>query len=121
MEDIIPEEFKRIKLIYSIEDILSIGEGSITLLNNFREYYEKLEVKPIDISTFKKNNYGKGSAVRSRNGGVNGSWKRKNRFRGKDIEKFFINLFLALRDINSRPGFRLERSYAEYDLSSLIQ
>lgn len=106
MEDIIPEEFKRIKLIYSIEDILSIGEGSITLLNNFREYYEKLEVKPIDISTFKKNNYGKGSAVRSRNGGVNGSWKRKNRFRGKDIEKFFINSYIKQLPQNDSEKIR---------------
>jgi len=106
MEDIIPEEFKRIKLIYSIEDILSIGEGSIALLNNFREYYEKLEVKPIDISTFKKNNYGMGSAVRSRNGGVNGSWKRRNRFRGKDIEKFFINSYIKQLPQNDSEKIR---------------
>ena len=106
MENIIPEEFKRIELIYSIENILLIEKGNITLLNNFSEYYEKLEIKPIDISTFKKNNYGKGSAVRSRNGVVNGSWKRKNRFRGKDIEKFFINSYIKQLPQNDSEKIR---------------
>ena len=57
MENLIPIEFHNIQSVYSIDFIRKCVGKSISLLNNFKEYYKNVEVKPIDVLSFKKNNY----------------------------------------------------------------
>ena len=87
-------EIPEVEYIYPLERIALISSKLVghilPLLNGFKEYYEALEVKPVDITTFKKNNYGKYGGI-NKNRSQSNFWKRKNRFRGKDIEKFITN------------------------------
>ena len=103
MENLIQIEFRNIQSIYSIEFIRKCVGKSISLLNNFKEYYKNVEVKPIDVLSFKKNNYGKG-VVKARTTGS--SWRRKNRFRGKDIEKYFVNSYIRQIPANDTEKIR---------------
>jgi len=96
MTDMATEERREVEFVYPLERITMIsnklGKVTIPLLNGFKEFYDLLEIKPIDISLFKKNNfkhYGGQRGQRVQNG-----WKRKNRFRGKDIEKFLTNTYI---------------------------
>jgi len=102
MENLIPIEFQNIQSVYSIDFIRKCVGKSISLLNNFKEYYKNVEVKPIDILSFKKNNYGKG-VVRPK---PTSSWRRKNRFRGKDIEKYFVNSYIRQIPANDTEKIR---------------
>ena len=92
--------------IYPLERISLISsklQGFVVpLLNGFKDFYETLEVKPIDISTFKKNNYGKFGKNRSQSN----FWKRKNRFRGRDIEKFITNAYVKQLPQNDEEKIR---------------
>lgn len=105
----IDSEIPEVEHIYPLERIALISsklQGYIVpLLNGFKEYYETLEVKPIDITTFKKNNYGKfGGSLKNRP--QNGFWKRKNRFRGRDIEKFIVNAYVKQLPQNDEEKIR---------------
>lgn len=90
-------EIPEVEYIYPLERIALISSKLVghilPLLNGFKEYYEALEVKPVDITTFKKNNYGKYGGI-NKNRSQSNFWKRKNRFRGKDIEKFITNAYV---------------------------
>ena len=102
-------EIPEVELIYPLERIALISSKLvghlIPLLNGFKEYYETLEVKPIDITTFKKNNYGKfGGSLKNKS--QNGFWKRKNRFRGRDIEKFIVNAYIKQLPQNDEDKIR---------------
>lgn len=96
MTDMISEESREIEYIYPLERIALIAsklsEHIVPLLNGFREFYDSLEVKPIDVSTFKKN-FGR-FANQNKNRYQQNAWKRKNRFRGKDIEKYLANAYV---------------------------
>jgi len=102
----IPMEVEHIYPLERIALISSKLQGHIVpLINGFREFYETLEVKPIDITTFKKNNYGKyGCSLKGRSQG--NFWKRKNRFRGKDIEKFIVNAYVKQLPQNDEEKIR---------------
>jgi len=102
-------EIPEVEYIYPLERIALIAsklQGHLVpLLNGFKEYYETLEVKPIDITTFKKNNYGKfGGQLKNRS--QNNFWKKKNRFRGKDIEKFITNAYVKALPQNDEEKIR---------------
>lgn len=96
-----------VEYIYPLERIALIAsklkEHIVPLLNGFKDFYETLEVKPIDITTFKKNNYGK---FNGKNRSQLGFWKRKNRFRGRDIEKFITNAYVKQLPQNDEEKIR---------------
>jgi len=102
-------EIQEVEYIYPLERIALISSKLVghifPLLNGFKEYYEALEVKPIDITTFRKNNYGKfGGSLKNRSQA--GFWKRKNRFRGRDIEKFIANAYVKQLPQNDEDKIR---------------
>ncbi len=102
-------EIHEVEFIYPLEKIALIAsklQGHIIpLLNGFKEYYETLEVKPIDVSTFKKNNFGR-YGCSSKNRSQQSNWRRKNRFRGKDIERFLVNSYVKQLPQNDTEKIR---------------
>ena len=82
-------EFPDIEFYYPLERISLIssklGEYKVELLNNFLEFYEALEIKVPDVNSFRRNN-------RNQRNFKNG-WRRKNRYKVKDIEKFLVNSY----------------------------
>jgi len=100
-------KFLEVEYIYPLERIALIASRCTAqifpLLNGFREFYDSLEIKPIDVSSFKKNNKS-GNNIRPKN--HSGIWKRKNKFRGKDIEKFLANAYIKQLPQNDEAKIR---------------
>lgn len=88
------ENIPEIEHYYSLERIAFIaskleGDGySVELLNNFKEFYDNLEVKFPDINNFRKNGRFMGKHTKPNN------WRRKSRFKRKDLEKFLTNSYI---------------------------
>jgi len=101
-------EILEVQHIYPLERIASIASKLsgyiVPLLNGFKVYYETLEVKPIDITTFKRNNFGK--HCQNKNRFQNVFWKRKNRFRGRELEKFIANAYVKQLPQNDEDKIR---------------
>jgi len=88
LQEIIPE----IEHYYPLEKIALIASKlngyTIDLINNFRELYDSLDIKFPEINNFRRN-----SKFMNKNGKSN-VWKRKNRFKRKEIEKFLTNSYI---------------------------
>lgn len=84
-------EFPDIENYYPLERISLISSKldgyKVNLLNNFLEFYEALEVKIHDVNSFRRQNRN------NRNANNKYNWRKKNRFRAKDIEKFLTNSY----------------------------
>lgn len=84
-------EIPEIEHYYPLERISLISSKlvgfKVDLLNDFLQFYEALEVKVPDVNSFRRNNRNK-----NYNNGKTG-WRKKNRFRVKDIEKFLTNSY----------------------------
>jgi len=98
-------EEKRVEFIYPLEKISSISifltkNYKLPLINNFNELYDNLEFKILDISTFKKNNF-KNNKQKNQL-----FWKRKNKFRGKDLEKFLSNAYVKQLPENNQSKIK---------------
>ena len=88
LQEIIPE----IEHYYPLEKIALIASKlngyTVDLINNFRELYDSLDIKFPEINNFRRN-----SKFTNKNGKSN-VWKRKNRFKRKEIEKFLTNSYI---------------------------
>ena len=88
------ENIPEIEHYYPLERIAFIaskleGDGySVELLNNFKEFYDNLDVKFPDMNNFRKNGRFTGKHTKPSN------WRRKSRFKRKDIEKFLTNSYI---------------------------
>ena len=88
------ENIPEIEYYYPLERIAFIAskleEDAYTaeLLNNFKEYYDNLEVKFPDVNNFRKNGRFMGKHIKQN------TWRRKSRFKRKDIEKFLTNSYV---------------------------
>jgi hypothetical protein len=82
------ENIPEIEHYYPLERIAFIAskiEGdrnTVELLNNFKEFYDNLEVKFPDVNNFRKNGRFMGKHMKQN------TWRRKSRFKRKDLEKF---------------------------------
>lgn len=88
------ENIPEIEHYYPLERIAFIaskleGEGNtVELLNNFKEFYDNLEIKFPDVNNFRKNGRFMGKHMKQN------AWRRKTRFKRKDIEKFLTNSYI---------------------------
>ena len=88
------ENIPEIEHYYPLERIAFIaskldGNGyTVELLNNFKEFYDNLEVKFPDMNNFRKNGRFMGKHMKPN------TWRRKSRFKRKDIEKFLTNSYI---------------------------
>jgi hypothetical protein len=88
------ENIPEIEHYYPLERIAFIASKleevgyTVELLNNFKEYYDNLEVKFPDVNNFRKNGKFMGKHVKQN------TWRRKSRFKRKDIEKFLTNSYI---------------------------
>lgn len=73
---------EKIQLIHS-----KLIDHKVELLNNFREFYDNLEVIAPDVANFRKNYKNKGKVLGN-------NWRRKNRFKRKDLEKYLTNSYV---------------------------
>jgi hypothetical protein len=84
-------EIPEIEHYYPLEKISLISSKldgfKVELLNDFMEFYDNLEVKIPDVNSFRRHNRNK-----NYNNGKN-CWRKKSRFRVKDIEKFLVNSY----------------------------
>ena len=88
------ENIPEIEHYYPLERIAFIaskleGNGiTVELLNNFKEFYDNLEVKFPDVNNFRKNGRFMGKHTKPN------TWKRKSRFKRKDLEKFLTHSYV---------------------------
>lgn len=88
------ENIPEIKHYYPLERIAFIaskldGNGyTVELLNNFKEYYDNLDIKFPDVNNFRKNGRFMGKHIKQN------TWRRKSRFKRKDIEKFLTHSYV---------------------------
>ena len=91
--------------IYSLDAIneifLSLAGQTAPLLNNFVEFYEKLEVKMPDISNFRRGKFFNKNGNGNTNG-RNNTWRRRTRIRGKELEKFLETSYVKFTTDNNR-------------------
>jgi hypothetical protein len=88
------ENIPEIEHYYPLERIAFIaskleGNGNtVELLNNFKEFYDNLEIKFPDVNNFRKNGRFMGKHMKQN------TWRRKSRFKRKDLEKFLTNSYV---------------------------
>jgi hypothetical protein len=82
------EHYYPLERIAFIASKLEEDKNTVELLNNFKEFYDNLEVKFPDMNNFRKNGRFMGKHVKQN------SWKRRSRFKRKDIEKFLTNSYV---------------------------
>jgi hypothetical protein len=88
------ENIPEIEHYYPLERIAFIaskleGNGdTVELLNNFREFYDNLEIKFPDVNNFRKNGRFMGKHQKPN------TWRRKSRFKRKDLEKFLTHSYI---------------------------
>jgi len=82
------EHYYPLERIAFIASKLEVNGNTVELLNNFKEFYDNLEVKFPDMNNFRKNGRFMGKHMKPN------SWKRKSRFKRKDIEKFLTNSYI---------------------------
>jgi hypothetical protein len=82
------EHYYPLERIAFIASKLDTNGYTVELLNNFKEFYDNLEVKFPDVNNFRKN-----GKFMGKNGKSN-VWRRKSRFKRKDIEKFLTNSYI---------------------------
>lgn len=109
MTDMASEDVREVEFIYPLERIALISSKlvghKLPLLNGFKEFYDLLEIKQFDVSSFKKNNFNKGGSQNKFKNQSN-SWRRKNKFRAKDIEKFLTNTYIKQLPQNDEAKIR---------------
>ena len=82
------EHYYPLERIAFISSKLEGDSNTVELLNNFKEFYDNLEIKFPDVNNFRKNGRFMGKHVKQN------TWKRKSRFNRKDIEKFLTNSYI---------------------------
>jgi hypothetical protein len=88
------ENIPEIEHYYPLERIAFIAsklEGNddiVELLNNFKEFYDNLEIKFPDVNNFRKNGRFIGKHMKQN------TWRRKSRFKRKDLEKYLTNSYV---------------------------
>lgn len=88
------ENIPEIENYYPLERIAFIASKleengfTVELLNNFKEFYDNLEVKFPDVNNFRKNGRFMGKHIKQN------TWRRKSRFKRKDLEKFLTNSYV---------------------------
>ena len=82
------EHYYPLERIAFIASKLEEDKNTVELLNNFKEFYDNLEVKFPDVNNFRKNGRFMGKHIKQN------SWRRKSRFKRKDIEKFLTNSYI---------------------------
>jgi hypothetical protein len=88
------ENIPEIEHYYPLERIAFIASkleedgNTVELLNNFKEFYDNLEVKFPDVNNFRKNGRFMGKHMKQN------TWRRKSRFKRKDLEKFLTNSYI---------------------------
>ena len=88
------ENIPEIEHYYPLERIAFIAsklegdDNTVELLNNFKEFYDNLEVKFPDVNNFRKNGRFIGKHTKPN------TWRRKSRFKRKDLEKFLTHSYV---------------------------
>jgi hypothetical protein len=88
------ENIPEIEHYYPLERIAFIASklkengNTVELLNNFKDFYDNLEVKFPDVNNFRKNGRFMGKHMKQN------TWRRKSRFKRKDIEKFLTHSYV---------------------------
>ena len=86
-------------IIYSLDTINGLFADLVgqtfPLLNNFVEFYEKLEVKLPENINFRRGKFF------NKNGKPN-NWRRRTRIKGKELEKFLETSYVKLETSNNR-------------------
>jgi hypothetical protein len=89
------ENIPEIEHYYPLERIAFIasklegdGGNTVVLLNNFKEFYDNLDVKFPDVNNFRKNGRFMGKHQKPN------TWRRKSRFKRKDLEKFLTHSYV---------------------------
>jgi hypothetical protein len=88
------ENIPEIEHYYPLERIAFIASkleedgNTVELINNFKEFYDNLEVKFPDVNSFRKNGRFMGKHMKQN------TWRRKSRFKRKDLEKFLTNSYV---------------------------
>jgi len=82
------EHYYPLERIAFIASKLERDDNTVELLNNFKEFYNNLEVKFPDMNNFRKNGRFMGKHTKQN------SWKRKSRFKRKDLEKFLTHSYV---------------------------
>ena len=82
------EHYYPLERIAFISSKLDADGYTVELLNNFKEYYDNLDVKFPDVNNFRKNGRFMGKNMKTN------PWRRKSRFKRKDIEKFLTNSYI---------------------------
>jgi len=88
------ENIPEIEHYYPLERIAFIASklekdgNTVELLNNFKEFYDNIEVKFPDMNNFRKNGRFMGKHMKQN------TWRRKSRFKRKDLEKFLTHSYV---------------------------
>jgi hypothetical protein len=82
------EHYYPLERIAFIASKLEENDNIVELLNNFKEFYDNLEVKFPDVNNFRKNGRFMGKHTKPN------TWRRKSRFKRKDLEKFLTHSYV---------------------------
>jgi len=82
------EHYYPLERIAFIASKLEGNDNTVELLNNFKEFYDNLEIKFPDVNNFRKNGRFMGKHTKPN------TWRRKSRFKRKDLEKFLTHSYV---------------------------